>query len=105
MAVSTSVLDRELALAFADVLSYPHLPLEQQQLRACQELARGESLEAAAQLDRFAAFATTSDGVHPLCALWGIDLLASLDSALADERIRSVVSKTRRARASARAAL
>lgn len=60
MAVSTPVLDRELALAFADVLSYPHLPLEQQQLRACQELARGESLEAAAQLDRFAAYAASA---------------------------------------------
>lgn len=34
--------------------------------------------------DAFAAFATTAEGVHPLCALWSIDLLASLDSALAD---------------------
>lgn len=34
--------------------------------------------------EAFAAFATTAEGVHPLCALWSVDLLASLDSALAD---------------------
>ncbi|MBI5940999.1 MAG: molybdenum cofactor guanylyltransferase [Caulobacterales bacterium] len=33
--------------------------------------------------DAFAAFAQTDDGPHPLCALWSIDLLASLESELA----------------------
>lgn len=36
--------------------------------------ARGEA---------FAAFATTDDGVHPLCALWSVDLLGALESELA----------------------
>lgn len=33
--------------------------------------------------EAFAAFAETDDGPHPLCALWSIDLLASLESELA----------------------
>lgn len=49
----------------------PHVP---QDLFPRLAEARGEA---------FAAFATTSDGVHPLCALWSIDLLASLESELA----------------------
>lgn len=36
--------------------------------------ARGEA---------FAAFATTPEGPHPLCALWSIDLLGALESELA----------------------
>jgi len=56
MAVSTSVLNRELALAFADVLSYPHDPVAAR-VRACEELAGGESEEAAALLRDFRAFA------------------------------------------------
>lgn len=32
--------------------------------------------------DAFSAFAETSSGAHPLCALWSIDLLASLESEL-----------------------
>lgn len=56
MAVSTSVLNRELALAFADVLSYPHDPVDAR-VRACEELAGGESEEAAALLRDFRAFA------------------------------------------------
>lgn len=56
MATSTAVLDRALVLAFADVLSYPYGPIDGD-VRACEELARSESEEAAALLDRFAAFA------------------------------------------------
>ena len=37
----------------------------------------------AARGDAFAAFAMTADGPHPLCALWSIDLLVSLESELA----------------------
>lgn len=33
--------------------------------------------------DAFAAFATTTEGIHPLCALWSIDLLAPLELELA----------------------
>ena len=44
MAVSTAVLNREVVLAFADVLSYPHSPIGEC-VRVCQELARGESDE------------------------------------------------------------
>ena len=33
--------------------------------------------------EAFAAWATTADGDHPLCALWSIDLLAPLESELA----------------------
>lgn len=36
--------------------------------------ARGEA---------FAAFAIAMDGAHPLCAVWSVDLLASLESELA----------------------
>lgn len=32
--------------------------------------------------EAFAAYAETADGPHPLCALWSIDLLASLESEL-----------------------
>ena len=56
MAISTTVLNRELALAFADVLSYPFGPIDGA-VRACEEIARGESEEAAALLGRFAAYA------------------------------------------------
>ncbi|MCF8505362.1 MAG: molybdenum cofactor guanylyltransferase [Caulobacter sp.] len=37
----------------------------------------------AARGEAFAAFAVTPDGPHPLCALWSIDLLVSLEAALA----------------------
>lgn len=33
--------------------------------------------------EAFAAYVETEDGPHPLCALWSIDLLASLESELA----------------------
>lgn len=33
--------------------------------------------------EAFAAYVETADGAHPLCALWSIDLLASLESELA----------------------
>ena len=56
MAVSTPVLNRELALAFAEVLSYPHTPVDDD-VRTCEELARGDSEEAAALLGRFRAYA------------------------------------------------
>ena len=56
MAISTSVLNRELALAFADVLSYPYSPIDGD-VRACEELACGESEAAAALLGRFAGYA------------------------------------------------
>ena len=56
MAISTAVLNRALVLAFADVLSYPHSPIDGD-ARACEELARDESEEAAALLRRFGAFA------------------------------------------------
>ena len=56
MAISTAVLNRALVLAFADVLSYPHSPIDGD-ARACEELARGESEEAAVLLRRFGAFA------------------------------------------------
>lgn len=56
MAVSTSALNRELALAFADVLSYPHSRVGGD-VRACEELARVESEEAAQLLGRFCTFA------------------------------------------------
>ena len=59
MAVSTSVLNRDLALAFADVLSYPHSPIAGH-VQACEELAGGESEEAAALLGRFGAFAAAT---------------------------------------------
>jgi len=39
---------------------------------------------AAARGEAFAAFAVAPDGPHPLCALWSIDLLASLEAALAN---------------------
>lgn len=32
--------------------------------------------------DAFAAYVETADGAHPLCALWSVDLLASLESEL-----------------------
>ncbi len=48
----------------------PHAPLD---LVARLHAAGGEA---------FAAFAETADGVHPLSALWSIDLLASLESEL-----------------------
>lgn len=48
----------------------PHAPLD---LVARLHSAGGEA---------FAAFAETIDGPHPLCALWSIDLLASLESEL-----------------------
>lgn len=48
----------------------PHAPLD---MVARLHAAGGES---------FAAFAETVDGPHPLCALWSIDLLASLESEL-----------------------
>jgi len=38
---------------------------------------------AAARGEAFAAFAVAPDGPHPLCALWSIDLLASLEASLA----------------------
>ena len=56
MAISTAVLNRALALAFADVLSYPYSPIGGD-VQACEELARGESEAAAALLGRFRAFA------------------------------------------------
>ena len=56
MAISTAVLNRALVLAFADVLSYPHSPIDDE-IRACEELARDESEEAAVLLRRFGAFA------------------------------------------------
>ena len=56
MAISTAVLNRELVLAFADVLSYPFDPVAGA-VQACEELARGESEEAAALLARFGASA------------------------------------------------
>ena len=56
MATSTAVLDRALVLAFADVLSYPYSQIDGD-IRACEELARGESEAAAALLGRFRAFA------------------------------------------------
>lgn len=56
MATSTSVINRALLLAFADVLSYPYSPIDGE-VQACEELARSESEEAAALLDRFGAFA------------------------------------------------
>ena len=37
----------------------------------------------AARGEAFAAFAVAPDGPHPLCALWSIDLLASLEASLA----------------------
>lgn len=48
----------------------PHAPLD---LVARLHAGGGEA---------FAAFAETADGPHPLCALWSIDLLASLESEL-----------------------
>ena len=33
--------------------------------------------------EAFAAYVETADGQHPLCALWSVDLLASLESELA----------------------
>ena len=59
MATSTAVLDRALVLAFADVLSYPYSPIDGD-IRACEELARSESEEAAELLDRFGAFAAVT---------------------------------------------
>lgn len=56
MTVSTAALHPTLVLAFADVLSYPHGRIDGG-VRACEELARDESEEAAALLGRFAAFA------------------------------------------------
>lgn len=50
----------------------PHAPLD---LVARLHAAGGEA---------FAAYAETADGAHPLCALWSIDLLVSLESELAD---------------------
>lgn len=59
MAVSTAMLNRELVLAFADVLSYPHSPIGEC-VRVCQELAHGESDEAADLLGRFGVFAESA---------------------------------------------
>lgn len=56
MPTSTSVLNRELALAFADVLSYPHVPIGVH-VQTCEELARGESEDASELLGRFGAYA------------------------------------------------
>jgi nitrate reductase delta subunit len=56
MAISTSVINRELVLAFADVLSYPFGPVDGA-VRVCEELAGDESEEAATLLGRFAAYA------------------------------------------------
>lgn len=55
MPTATAVLNQALALAFADVLSYPHGPIGAD-VRACEELARGESEQAADLLVRFGAF-------------------------------------------------
>ena len=49
----------------------PHAPLD---LVARLHAVGGEA---------FAAYVETADGQHPLCALWSIDLLASLESELA----------------------
>lgn len=38
---------------------------------------------AGAQGEAFAAFATTAEGAHPLCAIWSVDLLGALESELA----------------------
>lgn len=59
MGISTAVLNRPLALAFADVLSYPHSPIDGD-VQVCEELAHGESEAAAALLGRFRAFAETT---------------------------------------------
>jgi nitrate reductase delta subunit len=59
VATATPVLDRALALAFADLLSYPYGPIDDD-VRACEELARRESEEAAALLARFRAFVEAS---------------------------------------------
>ncbi len=48
----------------------PHAPMD---LISRLHAAGGEA---------FAAFVETADGPHPLCALWSIDLLASLESEL-----------------------
>ena len=56
MAIATAVLNRALVLAFAELLSYPYSPIDGD-VRACEELARSESEEAAALLGRFRAFA------------------------------------------------
>lgn len=55
MAISTAVLNRELVLSFAEVLSYPFGPIAAD-VKACEELARGESEAAAALLGRFGAY-------------------------------------------------
>lgn len=55
MPTSTTVLNDALVLAFADVLSYPHTRIDDD-VRACEELARDESAEAAALLSRFGSF-------------------------------------------------
>lgn len=38
---------------------------------------------AGARGEAFAAFATTAEGPHPLCAVWSVDLLGALESELA----------------------
>ena len=59
MPTSTIVLNRELALAFADVLSYPHSPIDAK-VRVCEELAQGDSEEAADLLRRFGGYAAVT---------------------------------------------
>jgi nitrate reductase assembly molybdenum cofactor insertion protein NarJ len=59
MPTSTVVLNRELALAFADVLSYPHGSIDAE-VGLCEELARGDSEEAADLLRRFGDYAAAA---------------------------------------------
>jgi molybdopterin-guanine dinucleotide biosynthesis protein A len=49
----------------------PHVPVD---LVPTLVAARGQA---------FAAFVTTADGPHPLCAVWSVDLLGALESELA----------------------
>jgi nitrate reductase delta subunit len=56
METSTAVINRELVLAFAVLLEYPLASLAAE-ARACEELARSESEEAAALAGRFRHFA------------------------------------------------